>query len=374
MIASFRAHEFRNYDYLLMAWALGLVAVGLAILYSASTSETNSPTATLTDAIGRQILFLVLGVGASLGLARLDYRVLGNYWLVLYSMAVFGLIAVLIIGVEIAGATRWISLPGGFLLQPSEFAKVLGTVALAKYLSQREARLHEPQVFLGSLAIIAPLMALVFVEPDLGTTIVFAVIWLAMLIMAGASSRHLLIMGGVILALIPFALIIAVSDYQEERLATFLDPNKDRFGAGYNVIQAEISVGSGGLMGQGFLNGSQSQLGFLQVRSSDFIFSVFGEEFGFVGSLFLLTLFGAFILRALRVAQEARDPFGRLLATGFAIMILGQVFINIGVNIRLLPVTGIPLPFISQGGSSLISIFMGIGVLQSIIMRQRQSY
>jgi rod shape determining protein RodA len=375
VIATFRTREFRNYDFTLLGAALALVCFGLVVLYSASLTETGGEAGqTLTDAVGKQILFACAGLFASLMLARLDYRLLGQNWFPLYALGIFGLVVVLIIGTNIAGATRWIELPGGFLLQPSEFAKIIGIIALAKYLSDREQRMHEPQVFLGSLALLLPLLGLVFIEPDLGTTIIFFVVWLGMVIMAGASGRHLAILAGVIIAMVPFALIIAVSDYQEERLATFIDPEKDRFGAGYNVLQAEISVGSGGLIGQGFNNGSQSQLGFLQARTTDFIFSVLSEEWGFLGALVLLGLFAVFLLRALTIAQTARDSFGRLLAVGFALMILGQVFINIGVNIRLLPVTGIPLPFISQGGSSLLSIFIAIGILQSIIMRHRQTY
>ncbi|MEX2237254.1 MAG: rod shape-determining protein RodA [Dehalococcoidia bacterium] len=373
-VTSFRPRQFRNYDLALMGAALALVSFGLVVLYSASLTESGDTRATLTDAVAKQILFAMVGLVASLVVARLDYRLLGNNWYLLYALGIFGLLVVLAIGTNISGATRWITLPGGFLLQPSEFAKVMAVVALAKYLADREQRLDDPRVFMGSLALILPLMGLVFIEPDLGTTIIFFIIWLGMVTMAGVSGRHLAIFAGLIIALIPFALIIAVSDYQEERLATFLDPEKDRFGAGYNVLQAEISVGSGGLLGQGFGNGTQSQLGFLQARTTDFIFSVLSEEWGFVGCMVLLALFTVFILRALTIAQLAKDTFGRLMAVGFAMMILGQVFINIGVNIRLLPVTGIPLPFISQGGSSLVSIFLAIGILQSIIMRHRQSY
>lgn len=373
MNTSFTARRFRSYDFVLMAAALGLVFFGLVVLYSASLSETGSSVESFGDAIGKQVFFALLGITASLVVSRLDYRLFRSNWYVFYIGSIFFLVLVLIIGTNIAGATRWISLPGGFLLQPSEFAKIGGIIALAKYLSEREARIQDAQVFLGSLALMAPLMGLVFIEPDLGTTIIFFVIWIGMVVMAGASGRHLAILAGVVIALIPFALIIAVSDYQEERLATFIDPEKDKFGAGYNVLQAEISVGSGGLLGQGFNNGTQSQLGFLQARTTDFIFSVLGEEWGFVGAAALLALFTVFLLRTLHIAQAARDNFGRLLAVGFTMMILGQVFINIGVNIRLLPVTGIPLPFISQGGSSLISIFIAIGIMQSIIMRHRQS-
>ena len=165
---------------------------------------------------------------------------------------------------------------------------------------------------------------------------------------------------------VPFALIAVINDYQRERIATFLDPGKDPLGSGFNTLQAEIGIGSGGLFGKGLTHGTQTQLDYLRTQTTDYIFSVLGEELGFVGAVVLFALFVLLLLRGLQTATAARDPFGRLLATGIVIFILFQVFINIGVNIRLLPVTGIPLPFISQGGSSLITLFIALGILQSI--------
>jgi rod shape determining protein RodA len=209
-------------------------------------------------------------------------------------------------------------------------------------------------------------------EPDMGTAIIFGAIWVGMVLVAGARPQHVLIVSGFLLSAIPFAALALISDYQRDRIALFFNPNSDPLGGGFNILQAEISVGSGGVFGKGLTNGSQTQHDFLQTPTTDYIFSVLGEELGLVGALVLLTLFAALLFRTLRVAGLARDQFGRLIATGIAIMILFQVFINIGVNIRLLPVTGIPLPFVSQGGSSLIMLFIALGLLQSILIRHRQ--
>ena len=193
-----------------------------------------------------------------------------------------------------------------------------------------------------------------------------------MVLVAGARSQHVLMLAGLILAAIPFAALAVLGDYQRDRITLFFNPNSDPLGGGFNILQAEISVGSGGIFGKGLTNGSQTQLDFLQTPTTDYIFSVLGEELGLIGAVVLLTLFAALLFRTLRVASIARDQFGRLLATGIAIMVLFQVFINIAVNIRLLPVTGIPLPFVSQGGSSLIMLFAAVGLLQSILLRHRQ--
>jgi len=227
-------------------------------------------------------------------------------------------------------------------------------------------------VFLTSLALVALPAALVMAEPDMGTAIIFGAIWAGMVLVAGARPQHLAMLFGFLLSSIPFVTLAVLGDYQRDRLVLFFNPNSDPLGGGFNILQAEISVGSGGLFGKGLTEGTQTQLDFLQTPTTDYIFSVLGEELGLLGAIVLLSLFTALLFRALRVASLARDQFGRLLATGVAIMILFQVFINIAVNIRLLPVTGLPLPFVSQGGSSLIMLFAAVGLLQSILVRHRQ--
>lgn len=362
----------RHFDFALLLAALALVIFGVLLIYSASLTTEGSAVTALGGPVARQVAFAILGVGVSFLVARTDYRLLANFAPALYLAGLVGLVLVLALGEPVFGARRWITV-GGLVIQPSEIAKILFVLALAKYLADREELMGEVRTFLGSLALAVPLMALVFTEPDLGSTIIFGLIWLGMVVMAGARGSHLAVLAAVLAAAIPFALLLAVSDYQEERLAVFLEPERDPFGTGFNVLQAEISVGSGGLIGQGLTRGTQSQLNFVQTQTTDYIFAVLGEELGFVGAMILFALFIFFLARALSVAQATRDPFGRLIATGIFAMILAQVFVNVGVVIRLVPVTGLTLPFVSAGGSSLVSLFFAVGLLESITMRQRMS-
>jgi len=272
---------------------------------------------------------------------------------------------------EIALLRRWIEV-GGTQVQPSEIAKLGIIIVLAKYLSDNQERLKEGRVFLTSLAIAAVPAALVFAEPDLGSAVIFAAIWLGMVIMAGARARHVLALLGGFLASVPFAIAVLLTDYQRERLALFLDPDKEALGSGFNILQAEISIGSGGLLGKGLTHGTQTQLDYLRTQTTDYVFSVLGEELGFVGALLLFGLFVVLLMRGTRAAAVSRDMFGRLLATGIVVFVLFQVFINVGVNLRIIPVTGIPLPFVSQGGSSLLTLFVALGILESIVVRHRQ--
>jgi rod shape determining protein RodA len=193
-----------------------------------------------------------------------------------------------------------------------------------------------------------------------------------MVIMAGADMRHVLGSIGMVIAALPFAIIAVITDYQRERISLFLDPTRDALGAGFNVLQAEISVGSGGWLGKGLGDGTQTQLNYLRTQTTDYVFSVLGEELGFVGAMVLFALFILLLFRGLRAASISQDVFGRMIAVGIVIFILFQAFINIGVNIRLFPVTGIPLPFISAGGSSLVTVFIAIGLLESVVLRHRQ--
>jgi len=222
-----------------------------------------------------------------------------------------------------------------------------------------------------SLVLAAVPTVLVFSQPDLGSSVVFAAIWFGMVLVAGAKWQHLFGLLGTAVVSIPFVFLTVVTDYQRERIAIWLDPGSDPLGAGFQPLQAEISIGSGGLFGKGLIEGTQTQLGYLRTDTTDYVFSVLGEELGFLGALVLFALFIVLLWRAVRVAELSRDLFGRLLATGLVIYILLQTFINVGVNVGLLPVTGIPLPFVSQGGSSLITLFIGLGILQSILLRHR---
>jgi rod shape determining protein RodA len=355
----------KQFDYVLLLAALALVALGVLLIYSGSLPSYASSSAVIEHPVARQIAFAAIGVAAMFAIARVDYRLWGYAakWLFLGSLA--SLLFVLVVGQAAYGSRRWIEL-AGTQVQPSELAKLIVVIVLAKYLTDRQERMGGLAVFVTSLVIVLVPTALVFAEPDLGSAIILLAIWLAIVIMAGARSAHVLGLIASAAVAAPFAMIAVVSDYQRERIATFLDPGKDPLGSGFNTLQAEISIGSGRIFGKGLTHGTQTQLDYLRTQTTDYIFSVLGEELGFVGVVILFALFVVLLMRCLQTAASARDPFGRLLATGICTYILFQVFINVGVNIRLVPVTGVPLPFISQGGSSLLTLFIALGILESV--------
>jgi rod shape determining protein RodA len=359
----------RHFDYFLLLFAGGLVAFGGILIYSAHLSAYPEGV-TLSHPLAKQLIFATLGVCFMVAIAWLDYRVFGQMAIGLYAVAVLMLIAVLFIGDAVYGSRRWFTFAGQ-QIQASEIAKLFVIIALARYLADRQPRIQEVRVFAISLAMAALPATLVLAEPDMGTAMVFGAVWVGMVLMAGVPARYVLTLVGLVVSLIPFAMLVVFGEYQRERIHLFFDPNSDPLGGGFNIIQAENSIGSGGLFGRGITEGPQTQLDFLQTSTTDYIFAVLGEETGLVGALILLGLFTALLFRGIRAASLSRDQFGRLIATGIVIMILFQVFINIAVNIRLVPVTGIPLPFVSQGGSSLITLFAALGLLEGIVIRHR---
>ena len=366
-----RSARLRDFDPVLMLAALALVGMGGLLIYSASLTQFGSPSLSdLAHPVMRQAAFATVGLIVALGIARANYRVLGVLSVGMYVAAIAVLAFVVVAGEATYGSRRWIEV-AGTPVQPSEIAKLVVIIALAKYLSDHQDSIGELKVFLTSLAMAAVPTLLVFAEPDLGSAVIFAMIWLGMVLAAGAKWRHIAGLAGVALVSVPFALIGLINDYQRDRIALWLDPESDPLGAGFQSLQAQIGIGSGGFFGKGLTEGGQTQLDYLRTETTDYVFSVLGEELGLVGALVLFSLFIVLLWRALRVAELSRDLFGRLLATGVVIFILLQTFINIAVNVGLLPVTGIPLPFVSQGGSSLITLFICLGILQSILMRRR---
>lgn len=354
--------SWRKFDVWLLFFAVALLCYGILAIRSA-TLLADRPVSTQ---LLTQAAYACVGLAAMAAAAFLDYRILGAFWLPLYGgmLAVLGF--VLVAGKEVWGAQRWIAI-GPFSFQPSELAKVVVIICLARYLASREEEIHRPKTLLISLVIVLLPVVLIYRQPDLGTSLVMLSIWFGMLFIAGAPLKWL----GLALSVpfVGFPLIWAImKDYMRRRFMTFLSPDRDPFGEGYNVIQARISVGSGGWWGRGLGNGTQTQLNFLRVQHTDFIFAVLGEEAGFFGALALLALFGALFWRCLRVARKSRDAFGRYLAAGVVSMLLFQVFVNIGMNIGITPVTGITLPLISFGGSSLITVFICLGLLQSVLI------
>jgi len=361
----------RHLDPWIVLVGLALAGFGALLIYSASLTSYPEGIQGLSHPTVRHLTFAALGLVVVGLVAWLDYRLLGQITPTLYAVALVLLVGVLVVGTETYGARRWLDF-AGVSIQASEVAKLLVIIVLAKYLADRQLEIGQLRTFLGSLAIVAVPTALVFLEPDLGTAIIFGAAWLGMVAVAGIRPQHILVFLATLALSTPFVVVGLMGDYQRDRIATFLNPALDPLGGGFNIIQAEISIGSGGIFGRGLTEGTQTQLDYLQTPTRDYIFSVLGEELGLVGALLLFALFAFLLFRGLRTATLARDPFGRLIATGIVIMILFQVFINVAVNIRLLPVTGIPLPFISEGGSSILMLFVALGLLQSILLRHKQ--
>jgi rod shape determining protein RodA len=342
-------------DRLQPALAAMLCVLGAMTVFSAGADWT------------RQMVWVALGAAAYIAATLYDYRRLRALAPALYAVMLVALLAVHLVGHTALGARRWLSL-AGFPLEPSELSKLLTVIVLAAYLS-RDERITW-RAFVGALGLVAAPAALVLVQPDLGTTIVLLVASLGMLFVAGARPAQLgaVVTAGVVaVPLLPHLL----HGYQRRRLEIFLDPTQDPLGAGYNLLQARIAVGSGGLFGRGWMQGLQGQLGFVPERATDFVFATFAEEFGLLGSLVLLTLFGMLFLRLLRTASVAPDRFGELLAAGVFGMLLVQVVENVGMNIGALPIAGIPLPLISYGGSATITTLAALGVAQSVMVRRR---
>lgn len=352
----------KSVDWWLYIIPILLTGIGIAVIVSL-TYGTNR-----TGLAVSQGIFAALGIGLMLVFARIDYRNWRGLAMLCYWSVIVLLIAVDRFGVTIFGAKRWLAI-GGFQLQPSELAKLALVVVLARFFADRER--WRARDYLWLVCLVALPVALIMHQPDLGTAVILLLVSLGFLI-AGRLPRPALfgVIGAGLLA-IPIGWNF-LADYQRERVMTFLNPSADPYGAGYNVLQALIAVGSGGLFGQGLGKGSQSQLQFLPVTHTDFIFAGVAEATGLIGSLVLIGLLMFLIVRIIRVAQYAKDSFGYLLGIGCAVLILAQASINISMNIGLAPVTGIPLPFVSHGGTALLTNFIVLGMLQSVIIRHKK--
>lgn len=357
----------RHFDLLLLLSMVLLFIYGLAMIHSATYERTS---ARFDPLVLHQLLYGIFGIVLFLVLAGMDYHVLANLAWPLYAGALGMLALVLVAGRILHGGQRWIEI-AGVQFQPSEFGKLCVIIALAYYLSRHAEDIRSPRVVLASFLIPLGALVLIIPQPDFGTATVYVAIWLGMLFAVGAPKRYFAGLLAFAAAVAPVAWL-HMPDYQRERILTFLNPSSDPTGEGYNSIQALISVGSGGFSGRGYLSGSQSQLHFLRVQYADFIFSVLAEELGFIGAFVLLLLFAIVFLRGFRAASRSREGFGRLLCCGIVVMIAYQVIVNVGMNIGLLPVTGVPLPMISYGGSSLMTFMGALGILESVAMRYRK--
>jgi rod shape determining protein RodA len=361
----------RRFDLQLMTYAGLLAALGVAMAYSNSVDAGRSPFE-LGSTFMRGLMWAGIALVAYAVAAAFDYKWLKTFAWPLYFVQLGLLALTLGVGDGVSGASRWVSI-GPFVFQFSELAKILMIVVLANYLGSRAGRLDSLWSIVGACVLVGPPWLLVMMQPDLGTSLVFAALTAGMLFMSGASLKWLGALAAIVVAFLPFAWNNILRDYQKERLTSFLNATPDIQGAGYQLHQAQIAVGSGGWMGKGLTNSTQNGLDFLPVQTTDFVFAVLAEELGFIGAIVLFTLFVALIWRVLVAGWRSRDPFGTLFCCGIASMILFQLVVNVGMVVGIMPITGIPLPFVTHGGASLVSIAIGLGIIQSINIRQTRA-
>jgi len=366
MLKSFRTEIWRHFDFGLFGAVFLAIAFGVTMIRSAIAGNE-----TLVGLVQRQIIFASLGLLVILIVAVIDY----HYWSALIRQIYFVIMVFLfilyLVGGERFGAARWLEV-GLVSIQPTELAKIVAILALSYYFERNIVAIRNFSWLIKSLLIAVGLAIWIFLQPNLSNVIVILVIWGFLVWLAGIELKQvgLIVLVGLVIAIIGFQFL---QPYQKERITGFLvsDPNAT-YGAQYNVDQALIALSSGGILGKGYGLGTQTQLRFLKVRHTDFIFSVIAEEFGLVGAVFVIVLIGYIIYRCLMAARKAGDPFGSFLSYGVAVLIFFQGSVNIAVNLNLIPVTGLPLPFISYGGSGLLSLMLGIGLVESVVLHHKK--
>jgi len=363
----------RQMDWFLVVVVGGLSAIGILLVWSATAPSLTAAGEDPRTYLKKQLLNVVIGAFLMVGVSFVDARQLRTWAPFFYGATLLGLLAVLSpLGSDINGAHAWISLPSGFQVEPSEFAKVALVLIIATVFSHARGGTPGLRSVLVALACAAPLIALVVIEPALGVALVLIVVTATMIVLSGTWLRVIvglaaIVVGGVYEA----GHLHLLKSYQLARFTSFLHPSADLAGAGYNAAQAKIAVGSGGLLGQGLFHGQLVAGNFVPSQQTDFIFTVAGEELGFAGCILIVVLLGIVIARALRIAARADDLFGMLVASGIAMWFAWQSFVNIGMTIGIMPITGLPLPFVSYGGSAVFADMIAIGLLQSVRRRHR---
>lgn len=360
----------RRIDSTLLMAVLGLGVICLLIIASATHANMDGQPGQY-DFVMKQGIFFVGGLiiaGCSL---YFDYRKLYRFVPILYGINAILLLVVKFAGTSALGAQRWIQI-GPFTLQPSEFAKIIMIICLARLMSHDRSGFQTWKSLLPVAGMMALPTLLIFIQPDLGTSLVFAAITFGMLYISGLKMQLVKRAFLVFVVVFPLIWFFVLHSYQKMRILVLFNPDIDPYGSGYHVIQSKISIGSGGFIGQGLFEGTQSQLNFLPENHTDFIFSVIGEELGFVGAIFVLFLFFVLLYRTLMISRSSGDAFGSLLACGIFSMWLFQIFINVGMTLGIMPVTGIPLPFMSYGGSALLMNLLCVGLLMNIYLRRKK--
>ena len=349
-----------SHDSFLFIITLVAAVFGIIMIYSATRSlNTNSNVIIQTGAF-------LIGAAMMVILSKIDYHFFGHIALPVFGVCILLLVTVLIVGsTGNWGARSWIRF-GPIGIQPSEICKIGFAITFAKHLSMVKHQLDRPITVILLLAHVGAFLGLIMLQPDAGSAMVFCFMFAVVLFAAGLSFKYIIpaVLG--FAAFVPLAYIFLLSDYQKHRIQVFFNPDMDRLGSGYNVIQSKIAVGSGQLFGKGFLKGTQNQFGFLPTKHTDFIFSVISEELGFIGALLVILILFLIIARCIKASQEANDSFGKYLCLGIAAMLIFHTFENVGMCIGLMPVTGIPLPFISYGGTSLLTNMIAIGIVLSV--------
>ena len=368
LVDNVRARRWRAFDPQLFLYMLLLIAFGVVMGYSASFTDTGAAGG-LSQSV-KTLIWTSIGLCIFFVAASVDYHWLQTLTVPIYAVVLGLLTLTMLVGTNLFGAQMSITV-AGLDFQFSEVSKVLMIVVLASFLSSRRERIGKLSTLVGAGLLMAIPTLLVFKQPDLGTALVFVAILIGMLFMSCDSIGWMGVLAGLTVAAAPLV-VQSLQEYQRARLFCFLNPAADPQGACYQLVQALNAVGSGGLFGQGLTAGRQNQLGYLPVQSTDFIFTVVAEELGFVGSMVLLGLFALLIWRILVIGWGSRDALGMMVATGLASMLLFQIMVNIGMVIGIMPVTGIPLPFVTYGGSSMISLLFGMGILQSVRMHARK--
>lgn len=360
----FRDH-LKNFDWWLFSAAVLLVSISIIMFFAgAKYGEADI-------FFKKQLLFLIVGIILMFAVSLFDYRRLKVYSapvIFIYIASILSLVLVLILGIKVRGSVSWFKI-GSFSIEPVEFVKIAMIILLAKFFTLRHAEIYRlSHILLSAFYMILP-AGIVMLQPDFGSAVLLIIIWFGVMVVAGIKKRHLIaliLFGAVFLSVMWFGVF---KDYQKERISSFLNPLNDPYGSGYNIIQSRIAIGSGGFLGQGLGQGSQTRLGFLPESHTDFIFAAIAEEFGFVGVLFIFAGYGLLLWRILKIASDASNNFSKLFCFGFLILISSQFIVNAGMNLGLMPITGITLPFLSYGGSSLISLFLALGIIQSIRVR-----
>lgn len=360
-------------DWLLMAAVLALVVLGTLLVWSATSARDDLTGGDSTAYLRKQVVNVAVGLVLMLVVVAADHRWVRMVAPAVYLASVAGLVLVLTMGTEVNGSQSWLML-GGMSIQPSEFAKLAVVIGMALVLAERAAGQWRARVGLTDVVLMLLVAgvpaALIMLQPDLGTMLVLSATVFGVLGVSGAPRRWLaLLAGGAVTAAVALASAGVLKEYQVHRFLAFLDPTLDPRGAGYNVEQARIAIGNGGPFGQGLFDGSQTRAGFVPEQHTDFVFTVAGEELGLVGAGVLIALLGVVLWRALRIAARTDDVFGRVAAAGIACWFGFQAFQNIGMCLGIMPVTGVPLPFVSYGGSSMFAGLLAVGLLQNIHLR-----